>query len=180
MLLAIFGVWKTAHLAPVRMPGTKSGEHQMLVYSLGGPPVASEAPLHSTKSLIHAPATKAKPQPPAKPAEVTKSAPTSPGVGGSGDSALGEGNITIALERFHPRPTPDLSSLPHGTAGDVVLDATIDDKGKVTQLKVTKGFGGTIDQTVIATVQQWTFTPALKDGVPISSEREILFHYEHS
>jgi hypothetical protein len=27
-------------------------------------------------------------------------------------------------------------------------------------------------------VEQWRYTPAKKDGVPVPSERELHFHYE--
>jgi protein TonB len=35
-----------------------------------------------------------------------------------------------------------------------------------------------VEQQVIATVQTWTFTPATRNGTPIASEQELLFHYE--
>jgi protein TonB len=31
---------------------------------------------------------------------------------------------------------------------------------------------------VIATIRQWTFNPANRDGHPIASEQELHFHYE--
>jgi protein TonB len=93
---------------------------------------------------------------------------------------LGDGDISIALVQFHPNPKPDLSTLPLGTAGDVILDAIIDDHGKIARLTIARGLGSPIDDTVLATVGQWTFTPATRNGVPTASEQEILFHYEHS
>ncbi|HEY4357903.1 MAG TPA: TonB family protein [Acidobacteriaceae bacterium] len=177
-LLCLLGSWHFGpKLAATRKPGTANGTLEMLVFNVGGSPAAA--------AVLHAKAA------PERKAPVTQqgkmSAPVAApvreataGPGGSGQSALGDGNIQIALVRFHPRPAPDLSALPHGAAGDVILDATIDADGKITDLKVSKGFGGDIDKTVIATVQQWTFAPATKDGVPIASEQEILFHYEHA
>jgi protein TonB len=38
--------------------------------------------------------------------------------------------------------------------------------------------GAGIDQTILATIQTWTFKPATKDGVAVSSQQELLFHYE--
>jgi protein TonB len=43
---------------------------------------------------------------------------------------------------------------------------------------MTSGLGPAIDENVIATVQQWTFHPATKDGQPVASEQELHFHYE--
>jgi protein TonB len=60
----------------------------------------------------------------------------------------------------------------------VVLDALIDAQGKVAKLSVTRSLGANVDQQVIATVQTWTFTPATRNGTPIASEQELLFHYE--
>ena len=181
LLGALLGIWKTAGVvvSPKRLPGTAKGTKQMLIFSMGGAPPRMAATLQAK--------VKPTPAPVPRPHEAPKPVPTlspvdhsSPGAGTSGESALGDGDISIALVKFHPRPAPDLSSLPTGTSGDVVLDATIDAEGKVAGLKVSKGFGGAIDKVVIATVQQWTFTPATKDGVPVASEQEILFHYERS
>src|ERR1039458_3712309 len=79
---------------------------------------------------------------------------------------------------YFPHPTPDLSGLPHGTEGDVVLDAVIDEHGKIAHLTLLKGLGAPIDQAVIATVQQWCYTPAKKEGIPVPSEQELHFHYQ--
>jgi protein TonB len=35
-----------------------------------------------------------------------------------------------------------------------------------------------VDESVLATVQTWTFKPATKDGKPVASEQQLLFHYE--
>jgi protein TonB len=43
-----------------------------------------------------------------------------------------------------------------------------------------KGLGQPIDDVVIATVKQWSFAPATRNGVPIPSEQELHFHYERS
>ncbi|HEY4010865.1 MAG TPA: energy transducer TonB, partial [Acidobacteriaceae bacterium] len=88
------------------------------------------------------------------------------------------GNISIALVQFHPRPQPDLSTLTPGASGDVVLDALIDAQGHIAHLSIAKSLGPSVDQQVIATVQTWTFTPATRNGAPIASEQELLFHYE--
>lgn len=178
VLLTMLGVWRSSTLAPTRLPGTQNGTRQMLVYSLGGPPHV-QAELRSARAPITAPVAPAKVMSRTS-AKLSAPSPSSQGVGGTGDAALGDGNITIALVRNHPRPQPDLSALAHGAGGDVVLDVTIDELGKITQMKLARGLGDGIDQTVIATVQQWTFAPATKDGVPVPSEQEILFHYERS
>ncbi len=110
----------------------------------------------------------------------TPAAPSiTPGTGtNSGDDALGEGDITLALEMQHPYPKPDLSHLPPGTRGDVVVDVVIDAQGHIAKSTLTRGLGDGVDATVLATIQQWTFQPATRNGKPVPSEQELLFHYE--
>ena len=63
----------------------------------------------------------------------------------------------------------------------MVVDVVIDAQGRITQARLARGLGGSIDQQVLATVQgQWTFAPATRNGVAIASEQELLFHYERS
>ena len=166
----------------MRLPGTAQGTRLELTYSPGHPAAAAAAPLprpapptiaHSPRPVLKAPA----PAPPATPnASTTATDPNA----ATGNDALGQGNVSIAFASFFPRPKPDLSPLAHGTAGDVILDITITADGKVTDIHLTQSLSPSIDQTVIATVKQWTFRPATKDGQPVPSEQELHFHYERT
>jgi protein TonB len=178
LLLAI-AVWmhRTPRIAPFKLPGTARGLTLLTYYSPGSrKPSATDSPVRSArttnaKAESRKPADKpAPPQPP----------PADAGTASTTESGLGEGDIRIALLQQFPYPHPDLSALAHGTKGDVILDAVIDDHGKITQLTLVKGLDPSIDQAVIATVRQWLFTPATKDGVPVPSEQEFHFHYERS
>ena len=169
---------RPALLRPLRLPGTPQGQHLMLTYSLGGPAESKQS------SLLHSsavpPAPKKATHTSLKPAPSAPSAPMSEtGSGSSGDSALGDENVRVALPQVHPRPQPDLSGLPHGTVGDVIVDVVIDDAGKVTATTLVKGLGSPIDTNVMQTLRDWTFTPATRNGQNIASEQEILIHYEH-
>jgi protein TonB len=53
----------------------------------------------------------------------------------------------------------------------------IDSTGKIAKYTVERGLGHGVDDTVIATIQGWTFHPATRNGVPVASEQELLFHY---
>jgi protein TonB len=172
----LLGSWHFARKVTVvqRLPGTAAGTQLTLNYSPGGASPAATTALKAP-SALPSPAKQAKA---AKPVPSTANA-AAPGAGTSGQSSLGDGDISIALVRTHPRPAPDLSGLPHGTAGDVVLDVVIDADGRIADAKVERGLGGAIDQTVLAFVrEQWTFAPATRNGVAIASEQELLFHYE--
>ncbi len=95
----------------------------------------------------------------------------------TGSDSLGDGNIRIALGAYFPQPKPDLTTLPHGFQGDVVVDVLIDETGKIRQTKLVKGVSPQVDTNVIATVETWRFTPAERDGSPVASYQELLFHY---
>ncbi len=58
------------------------------------------------------------------------------------------------------------------------MRVVIDTNGKISDLKMMSGLGDGIDETVISTVQQWVFHPALQNGHPVASEQELHFHYE--
>jgi len=179
ILLAITGVLhRTAHIVPYRLPGTAKGISYLTFYSAGSPPHA-ESTLAAKKPAAHHTTPSTRTAPAAKPAE-PQSPHTEPGSSNSSLSGIGQGNISIALQKVFPYPKPDLSSLPHGTHGDVILDAVIDQNGHISDLTLVQGLGPAIDNVVIATVKQWSYTPALMNGSPVVSEQELHFHYERS
>ena len=163
-------------LAPQHLPGTAQGTVLTFNYqTLGAPPGSAAA---KPREQAKGPALPAPAKSPVEKAKQLSQAPSNEDAGNAADGAAGDGNISIALVQFHPRPTPDLSTLAPGAAGDVVLDAVIDAEGHVTKLSVAKSLGANVDQQVIATVETWTFSPATRNGTPIASEQELLFHYE--
>ena len=163
-------------LAPVHLPGTANGTRLLTYYSPASGASAQGTPMKTPDR-----------EPPRPPAKITtptlKEQPldASLATGQSserGEDARGEGQITVAAPQIFPHPQPDLSSLPRGGRGDVILDATIDADGHIASLTVTTSLTPAIDEAVMATVRGWIFTPAKKDGVPVPSEQELYFHYE--
>jgi protein TonB len=176
-IILAFAVWiqRTPRIASFRLPGTAKGLTLLTYYSPGSrKPIASDSSVHTrqtrNQNAAHQKAA-TEPTPPQPPQADT-------GTGSTTESGIGEGDIRIALLQHFPSPQPDLSALAHGVKGDVVLDAVIDEHGRIAQLTLLKGLAPSIDQAVIATVRQWLFTPATKDGVPVASEQEFHFHYE--
>lgn len=177
LVLAAF-LHHRATLLVTAHPGEKDGHRLILTYTPGSH-VASAA-LESQKSpkiLAPAPsralAAKAITPPLAPPATAASASTAAI----TGADALGDGDIRIALVDVHPTPKPDLSTLPSGTQGDVVVDIVIDSTGKIAKYTVERGLGHGVDDTVIATIQGWTFHPATRNGIPVASEQELLFHY---
>jgi periplasmic protein TonB len=178
LILCLFGGFHlSSRVAPMRLPGTALGVTPLSYFSPGSVhPITSESQLKSRQKTTPAPmahltAKVAKP-------DQTQPAPSQTGTAAAAQSGLGEGDITIALQTVFLYPNPDLSSLPRGTKGDVILDAVIDEQGKISELTLLKGLGSPVDETVIAAVRQWQYTPAKKNGVPVVSEQELHFHYE--
>jgi periplasmic protein TonB len=177
VIFLFLAVWAhhTLRVAPFRLPGTAKGLTLLTYYSPGSSkPSATDSPVRSKRTKTATTETRKIADTPTPPAPPRADA----GAGNTTESGLGGGDIRIALLQHFPYPHPDLSTLAHGTRGDVVLDAVIDEHGRISELKLLKGLDPSIDQAVIATVRAWLFTPATKDGVPVTSEQEFRFHYE--
>ena len=69
------------------------------------------------------------------------------------------------------------ADLPAGVEGDVIVEVTIDAQGNVVETKLLQGIGYGIEQKVLAVLQRWHFRPATRDGVTISSQHIVHFHY---
>ena len=85
--------------------------------------------------------------------------------------------IIPALPRVFPDPAVTAADLPPGVQGDVIVEVTIDEQGNVVELKLIRGIGYGIEEKVLATLRQWRFRPASKDGVTIASQHIVTFHY---
>ena len=117
--------------------------------------------------------------PPKDPPKLAMKQPDPPPASSGGDPT-GEADVSVAMADFFPDPKPDLSVLPHGTRGDVVIDIVIDEGGKVVDAQVDQGLGHGLDEAVMAVLRTWTFTPATKAGKPVASKQQLLFHFERA
>ena len=190
---ALFVSWRAHPVRVFSLPGTDRGSRVELTYLPGRAPAPKVHPQSKAKpktvserpSTIVASASSTLHAPPLPHLTVTETAP-SPSVSSppsaspdstSGSDSWGSGSIQIALTTYSPSPAPDLTVLPHGVQGDVVIDVTIDSSGKVSDLAVLHTLGYGIETNVIGTLKTWTFRPATKDGVPIPSVQELHFHF---
>ena len=101
--------------------------------------------------------------------------------GGEGDGPVGpgfgpgEGEIAVALDARMTRPETIFRVTPRYTEaariahrqGVVILQATIDRTGHVTDVRLVKGLGLGLDESAISAVQQWRFKPAALAGRPV-------------
>jgi protein TonB len=53
--------------------------------------------------------------------------------------------------------------------GEVGLELTVDDAGRVVRVEVVQSLEPTMDEAALATAQRWTFTPARLNGAPKAS-----------
>jgi len=85
--------------------------------------------------------------------------------------------VRPALPYIFPDPPVSASDLPSGVKGKVVVEITIDELGNVIDTKLLQGLHPDIDRKVIATLKQWRFRPATRDGRAIASKQDALFNY---
>ena len=101
--------------------------------------------------------------------------------GGEGDGPVGpgfgpgEGEIAVALDARMTRPETISRVNPRYTeaariarrTGVVIVQATIDRTGHVTDVRLVKGLGLGLDESAMSAVQQWRFKPAQLAGRPV-------------
>lgn len=85
--------------------------------------------------------------------------------------------VVPALPQVFPDPAISRADLPPGVQGDVIVEVTIDEQGNVVETKLLRGIGYGVEERVLATLRQWHFRPASKDGVTIASQHIVTFHY---
>lgn len=92
-------------------------------------------------------------------------------------SPLTGDEVVPALPEVFPDPPVARADLPAGVEGDVIVEVTIDAQGNVVETKLLQGIGYGVEQKVLAVLQRWHFRPAMRDGVTISSQHIVHFHY---
>src|SRR5215471_14718646 len=73
----------------------------------------------------------------------------------------------------HPRAAYTDEARQRGIQGNVIVQAQFDIDGNFVVLKVMKGLGYGLDESALTALQQWRFSPALRDGLPVSAVAEI-------
>jgi protein TonB len=109
----------------------------------------------------------------------TASAPTAGSPYGSlsdGTSAGEEIRPALPAVTSEPRVNPeDLLGI---AEGNVVVEITIDESGTIVSKAVMRSMGPAIDAKVLAALESWRFHPATRDGVPIPSKQDVVYHFK--
>jgi TonB family protein len=61
----------------------------------------------------------------------------------------------------------------HGIEGTVTIEAFMGEDGRIIRMRVLKGLGFGLDENALASVQEWTFSPATQTGTPVSVVAQI-------
>lgn len=84
---------------------------------------------------------------------------------------------------YHPTPRYTKEAREAKISGRVNSRIVINDKGELTDAKVTKGLGYGLDESALNTVKSWKFEPARRNGTPITVavtvEVDFAFDAEH-
>jgi TonB family protein len=86
--------------------------------------------------------------------------------------------ITPPRVVFSPDPFYEEEARRVGYQGTVVLWIVLDERGKISDLRIARPLGMGLDERAIEAVRRWRFEPAKKDGVPVRIQLniEVNFH----
>lgn len=63
------------------------------------------------------------------------------------------------------------------SAGNEVIEITIDERGEIVRKTVLQSLGADIDTKCLAALENWHFQPATKNGAPIPSKQDAIFPF---
>jgi TonB family protein len=63
------------------------------------------------------------------------------------------------------------------SAGNEVIEITIDERGEIIQKTVLQSLGNDIDTKCLAALENWHFHPATRNGSPIPSKQDAIFPF---
>jgi periplasmic protein TonB len=61
--------------------------------------------------------------------------------------------------------------------GNVVVEIVIDEHGEIVAKTVLQSLGSKLDEKVLLALQNWRFQPATRNGSPIASKQDAIFHF---
>jgi protein TonB len=98
--------------------------------------------------------------------------------GSLSDGVSGGEEVRPALPAVTSEPRVNAEDLLGIAEGNVVIEITIDEAGAIVSKAVVKSMGPAIDGKVLAALESWRFHPATRDGVPIPSKQDVVYHFK--
>lgn len=93
------------------------------------------------------------------------------------EQAKKDANVTPVHIVHRVAPVYPAEAKKNPVNGVVVLVATISTDGTPENVHVVKSLRADYDESAVAAVEQWKFTPGMKDGVPVVMETHIQINY---
>jgi TonB family protein len=78
--------------------------------------------------------------------------------------------VTTSDPVAYPWELPD-------SEGNVVVEIVIDERGEITAKTVLQSLGPKLDEKVLLALGNWHFHPATRNGSPIPSKQDAIFHF---
>ncbi len=94
------------------------------------------------------------------------------------DGSQSGDDIRPALPSVTSEPHVNSDDLRGVSEGNVVVEIVIDESGAIVRKSVTQSMGPAIDSKVLAALENWRFHPATRDGVPIPSKQDVVYHFK--
>jgi TonB family protein len=170
-------------VAPLSVAKGESGSSLTRIYFGGDSGVTQEQPKTLTLQRPPKLASPHRLEPPAAKREAGNEIATARPGGPAGGSLYGSLSYgTFTGPEIRPAlpivsPDPAFGSDAAGIEGDVIVEITIDEAGAIVQKIVIQSLGPAVDQKVLAALENWRFTPASKNGVPIPSKQDVYYHF---
>ncbi len=159
------------------------------------PKIVEKAPVKVAKKAVEPPAPKPKPQPKPtpkpepKPVEKAPVQPTPappPAAASSATQASQQSGVSeipvVTKPMFRKPPTPaeyPRQARRRNQEGTVLVEALVDERGDVVQVKVIKSSGfALLDQSAIKAVQSWAFQPSRIGGKATQSRVQVPVLFE--
>ena len=122
--------------------------------TLAAVPQSTGAPTQPAKAKVATPQVSAPPIP----APVAPAAPVSASAPG----------VTSPRPIYRVEPSYTDGARTSKLQGSVLLGIIINDQGRPEEIKVIRSLDPGLDEQAVQAVQQWQFTPGMKDGAPVS------------